>query len=485
MFGSVWKHWNWLDDGLIPFISAIVHTSWAIPITHLLLNNPFVKPQGIIYPFWLMLVLILAPSILERTLASTPKARWVTAIAGLIATLGSVLVLFHVSPNNFTDWSRTLLVAMRHLKETIPSALIVFFLSVFFWYRGMKANWSSRDQLWHNFIRGTVLLSFSALLGEPLIPRKLLATSILLFTLSGMFSLALLAVKESLLIEKARGTETPSLNRYWFVAMGSIIVLILVGGWLGSHILSPRALAEVKSLLSPLFQLLGYVFRLALTAVAYLLFLILSPLINALHNQPAPLPTPPPHPRSLAEQWQKNHQATPTQIAPWLQSTFTILFILLLFGITVLLFLSAWRRRAQQRGYPGVVEKREYIWSWELLRSQLQNLLRRSPKEEQEVFLPLDQLQDPRQAIRKLYQLFLSTTKELGYPRPPGLTPLAYSMTLQQVFPSIKEPLAALTKIYIEARYSPSVPSSEQVQIATRAWERLQSLLSQISPSEG
>ena len=44
MFGSAWKRWNWLDDGLIPAAATLMYVSWVYPLFALFFRD-FIEPN--------------------------------------------------------------------------------------------------------------------------------------------------------------------------------------------------------------------------------------------------------------------------------------------------------------------------------------------------------------------------------------------------------------------------------------------------------
>jgi len=172
---------------------------------------------------------------------------------------------------------------------------------------------------------------------------------------------------------------------------------------------------------------------------------------------------------------------TVLKLSPSLLQILRISLLLAILAGMILAFLLVWQRR-RSRSKDDVSEQRELIWSKELLLRQLRDLLRRRPSiESPSLFLELPQPEEPRQLIRLLYQRLLARARDLGYARPPGLTPTGYQRLLLGLIPGQRAALATLTAMYLLARYAPEAPGPEEV---TKAQQAIVSIEEALSPME-
>ena len=482
MPGSVWNRWHWIKGGLLILVSAIMRVAWLCPLFKLILNNPLVVPQGTPYPAWLILGLLLTASAWMRASQNLSRGSLFSAIGGLAAVLITLAYLFRTGITSLSQWGVNLAVSLADFSEGVPATLVAVVMTVTLWRGGLTINWKDHYGLWRSFVAGTITLSLLMLLPKRmagnLAPLNLSALTVT-FALSGLVALALLSVIETVAIERARGGEAVPLNRYWLMAVGTVVLAILLLGWTLGQILSPDAVAQVLHALKPIADFIGYVLGLILMVIAYLVVLLLTPLLNAL-NRGIEQPTPQPLDiqRDFAERFGEQPAAV-QGLPPALRTILVALFVASIFGGVTLIFLRAWRRRCPAEGESNiVVEEREYIWSLGLLRDQLRSLLQHEPHpEEVPPFLALPHPDDTRQAIRLLYQHLLAEAKALGYPRLPDLTPLAYQGVLESILPTERTALHTLTEAYLLARYSPEAPTSAQLTDARRAWSRIERTL--------
>ncbi len=78
-------------------------------------------------------------------------------------------------------------------------------------------------------------------------------------------------------------------------------------------------------------------------------------------------------------------------------------------------------------------------------------------------------------SIRALYRSLLHWAAEQGLPRAPSHTPLEYLKLLCQRFPEKGGELAIVTNAYVEARYGRGPASSEGLDAAKTAWQKVKS----------
>lgn len=484
MRGSTWERWSWLEQGLIPFVSGICRASWMTPLIHIVLNNPLVAPRGADYPAWLILLILLAASVARYALQSHPQGPVLVVLGGLVAVSGAFAYHLYAQPAFSSVRSAAgLMLSLTDFRQGIPALLLILLITSALWRRGMTIEWRSFSEFWRDFMIGVIILGLLLILPSSVLgtlSHAALGGFCVVFVLTGLLSLGLLGVAETLAVERVHDNVTSPLNRYWLTAVGSVVLLITFLGWAMSQLLSPGAVAEAWRVLQPTLRFVGRILEYVLIAFAYLLTLILVPIFRAFRIQ-LPLERPelqaPPLPQEPAP-----IEGT-LRLAPALLQALRISLLFAIVAGFVLAFLVV-RQRLRERSRDSVLEERELIWSKELLLRQLRDLLRRKPKGRPPLpFVALPYPDEPRQAIRLIYQQLLSRARDLGYARPPGLTPRRYQRMLLDVLPDQGAALDTLTTLYVLARYGPSDPEPEDVSKARQAMASLQSALDARSPS--
>lgn len=478
MLGGILKRWNWLEFGLIPLVSAIMRVAWLSLMIQLLFDNPLVAPRNVQYPAWLILALLLCASLLRHLLQERERGAIAATAAGLFAIWAVLMYFFQrqmlpVDPGEFVA-------KLTDFREGLPAGLLVILVTAAIWRFGLTINWGSFDDLWRSFLTGIVALGLLMLLPYPRvggITETELWNAMILFLIAGLLVLALLAVAEVFSSERWRGGRMPSLNRYWLMAVGTVVLVILAAGLLLGQLLSPKAVMGMLRLISPVLRVIGLILFYIGAVLFYILFLLVSPLINYLLRRMGREELPPFLLRRIPEEIEKTEPQI-RALSPEAQNALRILFLVGLVLVIVVMFVLAWRRRRRAQGQGDIIEEREFIWSKELILAQLRDLLRRKrPRPRAAPYLDLSQLGDTRRAIRLLYQRLLDLARSLGHPRPPGTTPLAYQQLLAGLVPTEMGALGEFTTLYILARYAADEPTARQVENAQSAYRRVEGAL--------
>ena len=486
MRGVDWRRWNSLESCLIPLVSTSVRVAWLAPLIRLILNSPLVNPPSTRYPAWLVAGVLLVASVMAATLRHQKVGPWLGAAAGLAVALSIASYVFRGDRVLTPRWPREFALAFVDFHSGVPAPLLVTFITAALWRSGLRARWGDYHYLWHSFVAGVVVLGCMTLLADSLVPRAArpqLAVPLVAFVVSGLLGLALVAVSETLSVEQARGGVVPRLSRHWLTAVGTAVLVILVGAWALGQALSPNTVAEIAEAFRPAVRLVGHVLRMALIAISYVIVMLLMPLINALkRGDPAEVPPAMDLPTDLMETLAAE-EAAPTGLPPALRIALIVLSVAGALSGIIAAFVWSWRRRGRRdRQAVRMVDQREYIWSLRLIRDQLRDLLQRQRRPEQAYpFLDLPQPSELRQAIRSLYQRLLARASALGYPRSPSCTPSVYQDILERAVPSGSAALGTLTSEYLLARYAPDSPNQTQLERARLAWAHLEAVFTQPS----
>lgn len=476
MSGSASTRWNWIETTLIPIVVAIMRTAWLAPVVQILLNNVFVHPAGVVYPAWWLLTLALGAMALQRWLQAP---RWGLAAAvglGLLAVPITWALVLGFEAGAPLGWLWGQILALTDFSIGIPSGLILMTITILVWRRGLVADAIKYTSVWASFVLGTILLGGLMLLrGETLmaIPGMYLTAYMVTFLLSGLLALALLSLTSTLATERRRGSGALTINEYWLLGIASLVLAILLAGWLLGLILAPETVVRVLRFFGPLWDALAFLLVAFATLIAYLTMWLIQPLVEGLYRRVMPV---------LREFRLDELRAYIFEHTPEGRNLFRTgvdwgailrpMLVLLIIGVGVWLFVRAWRRLRRSEN-PDVIETRESILSTQLLKQQLASLLRRR-RGPTTGFLPLDPDAAPRDAIRACYQELLASMQKAGLPRPKGATPYRYDTQLGARWPTEQPLLDALTEAYVRARYAPEEPQPQDVAEAQEAWGALQ-----------
>jgi hypothetical protein len=480
MPGIAWKRWNWLEWLLIPVVSAVMHTTWIAALNQRLLDSILITPSGVVFPAWLVLGLLLGASLLEHLSPEGLRGRLIVALTGVLVLLAVLGWRFQFDATAPDAWIWQLIVSLTKFNEGIPATLWITLVTALLWRQGMVIRWNDYSTFWRSFVAGIVVFAILALWPGRAATEGAdlgLWSAIGLFLLCGLVGLALLSVTETLAYERSRGAKTPAVNRYWLAALGTVVCLILIGGWLLGQFLSPETVAHILKGLGAVLNALLRLIELILTPIIMLIFWLLEPIIDFLRRQVRQPQEIGEFGEGLMQEWQQEEEAI-TGAPEELLNVLRIIFAVALLAGILFLLIRSWRyRRVVPAG--GLLEEREYIWSKDLLMEQLRQLWSRGKQRALSPYLPLDQPDDSRQAVRLLYQRLLARLREAGWPRSPGTTPLAYAHHVSALLSTEHKALHALTAAYHIARYGDAPPTPEQVADAQAALDRIVQALDQ------
>lgn len=468
-------------------VSAAMRTAWIWPWVQTLFGSPYVAPRGIGYPAWLVWGLLVIGALWLHLAQKWPSAQWLTALGGLGLTLAVLAFILHPAGEKIGQWLIDLALGMGNWERGIPIAVVALIVTAALLWMGMSTPWRDHGALWRQFVFGSIALSLLMLFearGQAGIVTPDIGGAMVVFLLSGLASLAMLAVDETVTIEHARGGEAVALSRPWLAIVSAVILLILLLGWALGQIIHPEAAARALGALRLAVTAIVVILGLFLRLLAYVLIGLLLPLFDLLRRRLAFLlprmeEIPNVQPTPFPEQIQ------PEVLLPsWWQGAMTIALVVgLLLGVAMALWL-AWRHRAAERSAEREeIERRESILSLALVREQLRELLRRrggAPP-----YLPLGDLNDPRQAIRHIYQAFLARAVERGYPRAAAVTPQGYAQQWSALLPNLRDALEQLTGLYLLARYGPGELTDEHARQARTAWAKVEEALRSSSGTPG
>jgi MFS family permease len=310
---------------------------------------------------------------------------------------------------------------------------------------------------------------------------------VLVFFAAAMLGLAFSSLETDALSVTGQEQQKHRLNRYWLGSVLTIIASLLGLGLLLSLLLVPETVARLSSwawnVLSVVLIFLIKLISLILYPLLYLLALILPPILKGILaryrigwlSEPEALPerSDPSDPFGALY---KAVEGLPDELS-WVG------LVILILGIG-LVFMLALRYLLSEIDETGVEERRDFIFSKELLLAQLSlwwpqwlSRLRRISYLANDPYLSVADELSPRRAIREIYQKMLAAARERGQPRLRNQTPVEYGHELGQSLPGVEAELEVITMRYMQARYDSELPTQEQVLETRQAWKQLEARL--------
>lgn len=306
---------------------------------------------------------------------------------------------------------------------------------------------------------------------------------VLLHFAAGMVALALCSLQLARGAVLSGGEGEVQAGRYWLATVAAVIGSLLALGLGLSYLIAPGSIAQAFRWVTVVLAVLGRVVLYLALALAYVLFLLLMPLINWMQNRIVQQQRPDQGElqdiQQQLEELSRGASAVNPAVVDWLRWLGLATLVCLIGAAFALALL-----RLRRNGAEEADETRETIFSRELLEAQLGEMwrqwlrrLRRSPRAPVAPYLSLEGEAPTRRTIRAVYQDMLASARARGLPRLPGQTPLEYKRTLEKAVPGAEGSLATITERYHLARYGPELPTTVQASEALDAWSDLQARL--------
>jgi len=468
----------------VAVIVAVMWTAWVAPLLRFVLNSPLAYPRGLHFPGWLVLLLLVGSGGLVRILQDQRCGPWVTAGVGLAATLGAVAYVAGVDITRPYPDAQRLLTDMRSSGDAYPAALLALLATVLLWLWGSAASWDDYGETFGGFLIGTVVIGMLVLVTDAdywSATGQSLWGYALLFVVTALLSLGLVSARHTLAQARALDPQVPAPPRRWVAVVVLVVALVLIIGWPMAALVAPDAVREVSALIRPAWESVADVAIHVFLVFAYVIFLVLDPLIAVLQ-------------RVMAARWERMFGrlaeilggllGDPREVVgsvtagAWtvdrglLIGVRALVVMGLVVGILAAFYLAF--RRQRRRGCPTVFEERASVLSSELLAAQWRSVMAGLGRRRRRRLYALVEGDDPRLVVRRLYQRFLAHTAVLGLARPRHITPRAYAQSLSEVLTPAGPWVEALTEAYQLARYGPVPPAPELVDTAREALDRLE-----------
>lgn len=455
------RTWNWLDDGLLPYLLAAMRAVWIWLLLHTWSNWMQPPRADVIVPLGVFALLALSTLLAQIAVFKLREVRGRELVTGggIIAVALTVYVAFG------SAWF-----------QDVGAFLVTVFAAAWCWRWGILAGREALtyDTFARNFMYGVVALTvtgFIAFTTHVLAPGELILPILFFFGL-GLGALALASLRDAQQYERAKSGVSFALDRYWMVTVGIVIVGMLAVGLMLGSTFAPEWTQRVIAVLLAVWQFVTGVLLALAFAIAVIFFGALGLLGRIIHFTQGETEPPQIQVPRLDELFQNQENPTP-QVPPELYLLVQIVAVLSIALVLAALFALA-LRRFRNYAEEDVSETRDSVFSIDLLQAQLRKLFRRDA-EKPIATAPFAEIrgEDARAQIRKIYQELLAWADTRGLKRRPGQTPRELEHALAAQFATRATQLALITNEYLNARYSAEPISAQTAAQVLRAWQEL------------
>jgi hypothetical protein len=477
------KRIHWIPSIILPLATAIIIAAWVGPLIHWLVRSTGVDADAPAPATVLIALLILFGVYQTRFVLKRDRAvqqRNATLIVGGLIAIGVVIALTYRDQfpaaflRGLIDWRDSL----------SPEALVLVGLALV-WWRGLMAGRSDAlndESFEKSFYRGIAAFAGLLVLNTAthfIAPDEMLASVLTFFTIA-VAGLALINIERTRERQTGFGLTWRKVYRSWLVTIPSVVGIILILGLGITYLFAPDSVGQLLASLQPLFAAIGSFITAILTVLYTVAAFLATPLLpilqfigqlllkallaglTILHDLGVTID------KLRAEQDIDSFLNSPTFVD--ISRSAALLIVLIVIAAIAIW----WLRRSGRLAAKQTDEIRESIASPQLLWAQLKNLFARwrsrAASGVPPMYLALDSASDdPRVIIRRAYRSMLDWARGYGYPRFPFQTPSIYADALSRKLPHVKEPIDALTRSYLLARYSIDPLSPDEARHAQAA----------------
>jgi hypothetical protein len=500
--------WNWLDDGLLPFLLAAMRATWLWSLLALLQAILAPTQRAPVLPLWLLIGIPIVSFTLTRQLLPEQPERVapqrLTLIRHGIAASGLLVLLlvlwWHFYRDQYPLWSAQWFVLLGYdltrWGQELPVQVLAAVTAIFLWMQGILNGRAPiyHEDVWRSFIVGAALLAFTLWLNQVSgSPAQMAGVTgvggvawVIIFFACGMAALAATNLKTasgwSLF---GPGSGKAQVNRYWVLSITITVLGLLAIGVIIGWLVAPEDVVWLLDLGRMLLAAVGQVLYwivLALSYVAfaifYVIYWLIGPLIERLRDrEPEEREAEVAEPFSMPEGLEMDMADPATVPEPFRWIALAVIAIVVVIAFVLLL------RRLRSAPAEEPEEIRESVYSSELFEEQLGNLLQSWRNWFQRggpagpAYFDLTGEVDTRRRIRAVYQHLLAAAAKRGSPRPAAQTPREYQPHLQESLLPGASTLDMITEQYMQARYAPDPPSPEAAAQVQAAWEEIEERL--------
>lgn len=367
-------------------------------------------------------------------------------------------------------WWSDLIRQTAHIWQRIPAALVVAFINLLIWWRGIALPREDLgvESVGFYFRWGIVALIWFFVASVFDTPLSVTAW-VFAYFFCGLLAVALARVHE--VSRGHTGIRTP-FNTSWAatVLVGTLAVIGL--GTLIAGLLSVESLTALIIWLSPLIAIVQAVVLIIATVLGRIL---LEPLLQFLIGLFEHV-----FQSNAFQEWFQSNPSEMLQFSP--QPYRPPLFIqilgwvvpLVILGLVVLAIAMTISRRLQEQS--GREVERESVWTSANLVRDMQDALRVLLKQIQEQAAQLMHMREEEfttESIRKIYASLTRLAAREGHPRAEAETPYEYLDRLRQTMPGNEGDVALITQAYVRAHYGEEPDDALELRRVREAWFRV------------
>jgi hypothetical protein len=160
MLGTVWKRWNWLEEGLIPLAATLMHAAWAYPLFSLFMRNTITGEQNPGFTFWLCFFVLLGGVIAGKLAVRNRMGVVIVAVGGLTAIFVALLLTVPIGDVGLEQWGADLggQIQSGSPGAIVPIPFVVVFSVAFLWWRGVRIASEEHTETIASFAAGVIAL---------------------------------------------------------------------------------------------------------------------------------------------------------------------------------------------------------------------------------------------------------------------------------------------------------------------------------------
>ncbi len=356
-------------------------------------------------------------------------------------------------------------------QDLLAPELMVFFLVVFLWWRGLVLAQRRlvSSSVAFRFRLGVVLLAVtSGIAGSRLSwPYHHL---VFVFFFASLLGIALARAQE---VSQQYGGQSP-FDLGWLATLltATTVVLLMAAGV--TSLLTGETIGRV---LAPVLRVLQILLFVVIYVLAWMAQLVINPLLAFLQRYEIGQALD-----DIIGEWEV---PPPTDDTSTTQPIFTSeqlatmrLAVALIAAALVLVVVAISLYRLRARSVEPSDEVRESVWEGVQLRTRLGKLLERGQRQLNSVAKTLSNSYLGRAfaalTIRRIYAHMAFLAAKRGYPRARNETPYDYLPTVKRAFPECWQEVTRITESYVAVHYGELPEREEDLSAVRSAWQRIQ-----------
>jgi len=454
---------------------ATMEICWLLPWLSTLTGGTSATIQHIWFAALLstLLLALYVTRVLSRVSIPLNAQRVLTLLMALASSLALVRTIEYgdFALGNLS-WMIRFVREVGNILQRIPLSLIIFFVGLYLWWRGISLAQRKLDAASVGFSFRVGIVAFLWLYLVAVFGSPANATPhFLAYFFVGFVALGLARIES---VSSTRKSIVSPFNASWLgILTGSTLVVCLLG-LLATRLFSLQNIAAVLAQLHPLVLLVRTVARPLLLAMAWLLELILNLVMQVLGSAWAS--------QDLIALGQYAEELRAFQQMPRAQPSglLAMIFNIIQWGVVgsvavgalcILAFSINRRWRTLQAGRAA---EHASVWEGQSAAGEVRNALdARLHKLRESLLAQLARLRATRYSltsIRRIYASLVRLATAAGCSRHRSETPYEYAAALHKTFPGSTAEIVLITDAYVRTHYGEISFHPEYVQRVRNAW---------------